>query len=247
MRPLVTIRARLQHLAVVSWAVNLEALGKMLPRPLVPQTIEDDAGGSYALLSMAMMLDTTVGETYAQLNERAYVMKPDETGKGAFFWRSHAATWQAVMFRSMLGIPEYAADLRLEASEERYAFFFGGTCVARLDLAKPPTPHEKNARFGKAELDRAKTLSENPLIGYTLNWGQLCETPVTHDTIDATPVRIERADPTFMLPSIAIDDARSEPIIAVYQRDTPFYIGLPPRKVRGWNNSFNEPSDSFAP
>ncbi len=247
MRPLVTIRARLQHLAVISWAVNAEVLGKMLPRPLVPQTIKDDTGNSYALLSMAMMLDSTVGETYAQLNERAYVMKPDETGKGAFFWRSHAATWQALLFRSMLGIPEYVADLRLEASEERYAFFLGGDCIARLDLDREPTRHAKNARFGPVQLQQAKVLSENPLVGYTLNWGQLCETPVTHDTIDATPVRIERADPSFMLPSIAIDDARSEPIIAVYQHETPFYIGLPPRKVRGWNNSFNEPSDAFAP
>lgn len=247
MRPLVTIRARLRHLAVVSWAVNPEVLGKMLPRPLVPQTIADDTGESYALLSMAMMLDTTVGETYAQLNERAYVMKPDETGKGAFFWRSHAATWQAVLFRSMLGIPEYVADLRLEASEERYAFFFGGKCVARLDLALLPTPDAKNNTFGPASLTQAKALSENPLVGYTLNWGQLCETPVTHDIIDAKPVHIVATDPKFMLPSIAIDDARSVPIIAVYERETPFYIGLPPRKVRGWSNSFNEPSDSFAP
>jgi hypothetical protein len=193
------------------------------------------------------MLDTTVGETYAQLNERAYVMKPDETGKGAFFWRSHAATWQAVMFRSMLGIPEYVADLRLEASEERYAFFFGGTCVTRLDLLQLPTTHAKNSTFDPASLAQAKELSENPLIGYTLNWGQLCETPVTHDTIDAKQVHIDKADPAFMLPSIAIDNARSEPIIAVYQRETPFYIGLPPRKVRGWNNSQSEASDSFAP
>jgi len=111
----------------------------------------------------------------------------------------------------------------------------------------PPTTHAKNSTFDPASLTQAKALSENPLIGYTLNWGQLCETPVTHDTIDAKPVRIEKADPAFMLPSIAIDGARSEPIIAVYQQETPFYIGLPPRKVRGWNSSWSEPSDAFAP
>ena len=51
MRPLVTIRARLRHLAIVSWAVNPEVLGKMLPRPLVPQTIADDAGERFVTTS----------------------------------------------------------------------------------------------------------------------------------------------------------------------------------------------------
>jgi len=212
----------------------------------VPQLITDDDGQEYALLSMAMMLDTTMGATYAQINERAYVMKPDGTGKGAFFWRSRAATWQAMMFRSMLGIPEYAADVRLEASEERFAFFHEGNCVTRLDLVRAPTPHANNPQFGARALRDAKLLSENPLVGYTLNWGELCETPVTHDTIDARQVHIETADPGCMLPSVAIEPARAAPIIAVYQRETPFYIGLPPRRVRGWTSSFDEQA-SFAP
>jgi hypothetical protein len=241
MRPLITIRARLQHLAIVSWAVSPEPLGKMLPKPLVPQLIKGDDGEDYALLSMAMMLDTTMGETYAQMNERAYVMKPDGTGKGAFFWRSRAATWQAMLFRSMLGIPEYAADVRLEASEERFAFFYEGNCVTRLDLVQTPTPHVNNPQFGARALRDAKLLSENPLVGYTLNWGELCETPVTHDTINARQVHIEAADPQGMMPSIAIEPPRTAPIIAVYQRETPFYIGLPPRKVRGRTSSFGEP------
>lgn len=246
MRPLIKLRARLQHLAIISWAVSPDWLGMMLPNPLVPQTIKDTRGKEYALLSMAMMLDTTAGETYAQLNERAYVMKPDGKGKGAFFWRSHAATWQAIMFRTMLGSPLFTADLRLEVSHERYAFFYEGVCVAKLDLAQPPAPQPKNRMFDALALRAAKVLSENPLVGYTLNWGELCETPVTHDTIDTKQVRIESADPTFMLPSIAIETARSEPIIAVYERETPFHIGLPPRKVRGWATSFGEASGSFA-
>jgi hypothetical protein len=232
-RPVFTIHARLQHLAIVTWAVSAVRLAKMLPTPLVPQLLKDDRGDAYALVSMTMMLDTTAGETYAQMNERAYVMKRDGSGKGAFFWRSRAATWQAMIFRSLLGIPEYAADVRLEASEERFAFFYKGRCVARLDLARPPVTDTKNNRFGVDALDRAKAISENPLVGYTLNWGELCETPVTHDTIDATPVRIEEVDPQWMLPSIAIEAARSVPVIALYQRETPFHIGLPPRPVRG--------------
>lgn len=233
-RALFTLHAHLRDLAIVSWAVPKARLQALLPVPLVPQTFDD--AGEFALVSMAMMLDTTGDETYEQLNERAYVMKPDGTGKGAFFWKSHAATWQAFIFRSLLGIPEEYADLNLRVERNGYTFERNGRPVAILDLdpGRVPIRRGRNARFADAELKASKRISENPLIGYTLNWGELCATPVTHDRIDAQPVYIELSDASFMIPSVAIDAAeRTNPLIAVYQRETPFHIGLPPRPIAG--------------
>jgi hypothetical protein len=67
-----------------------------------------------------------------------------------------------------------------------------------------------------------------------MNWGRLHETTVAHDLIDAQVVPVTFADPSFMIPSVTIaGDARRTPLLAVYQRWTPFNIVLPPRPVAG--------------
>jgi Uncharacterized conserved protein (COG2071) len=224
---MLTVQAELEHLAIVSWPVEARKLAAMLPYPLVPQTI--DRPKQWALVSMTMMRDTTVGATYPQLNERAYVMRPDGTGKGAFFWRSHAATRQALIVRSLLGIPEFVADLTIAVSGRNYVFRRNGRIVAKLELgrsgATPP-------RYEGLDVDRARRISSNPMIGYTLNWGVLCATYVRHNKVRPRPARVVRVDPSFMIPTVAIDrSAWQVPLLALYQRSTPFWIDLPPRPI----------------
>jgi hypothetical protein len=246
MSPIFRLKAKLDHLAIVSWRVRADRLARLLPSPLIPQTV--DAAGDWGLVSMAMMLDTTTGNQYRQLNERAYVTKRDGTGAGAYFWRSHASSAEAVFYRYLLGIPEYHADLQLDTDDgdTYYKFDREGRNVADLVLRSPQP--QNPSKFPKIDLGRAKIVSENPLIGYTMNWGQLCETIVEHDVIDANPVTFVSGDPTFMIPSSLIErDAAGRPedaVIAVYQRDTPFIIALPPRPVGGgsflrlWSRTF---------
>lgn len=243
MSPMFRLKATLDHLAIVSWRVQAAKLATLLPEPLVPQTI--DAEGQWGLVSMAMMFDTTHSSRYEQVNERAYVKKRDGSGEGAFFWRSHANSPQASFYRFLLGVPEYEASLSLNVKSDSYVFSRESHEVARLVL-KPPTGASK--KYQKFDLERAKRVSQNPLIGYTMNWGELCETLVYHDKIDAGVVTTVAADPSFMLPSVAIERDElgrpEDPLIAVYQRDTPFIIGLPPRPVRGgsylglWRKAF---------
>jgi hypothetical protein len=224
---MLTVQAELEHLAIVSWPVAARKLAAMLPYPLVPQTIDRDR--EWALVSMTMMRDTTVGSTYPQLNERAYVMRPDGTGKGAFFWRSHAATRQALIVRSLLGIPEFVADVTIAVRGRDYVFRRNGRIVARLDLGRSgATPPQ----YRGLDLKRARRVSSNPMIGYTLNWGVLCATHVRHNKVKPRPAMVVRVDPSFMIPTVAIDRSDWQaPLLALYQRSTPFWIDLPPLPI----------------
>lgn len=224
---MLTVQAELEHLAIISWPVEARKLAAMLPRPLVPQTI--DRRKQWALVSMTLMRDTTFGSTYPQLNERAYVMRPDGTGKGAFFWRSHAATRQALIVRSLLGIPEFVADLAIDVRGASYVFKRNGRIVAKLDLGRSgATPPQ----YRGLDVERARRVSSNPMIGYTLNWGILCATHVRHNRVKPRRAGVVRVDPSFMIPTVTIDPSlRHVPLLALYQRRTPFWIDLPPRPI----------------
>lgn len=224
---MLTIEAELEHLAIISWPVDARKLAAMLPSALVPQTI--DRRKKWALVSMTLMRDTTVGSTYAQLNERAYVMRRDGSGRGAFFWRSHAATRQALVARSLLGIPEFVADLTIDVRGASYVFKRNGRIVAKLDLSRTgATPPQ----YRGLDVERARRVSSNPMIGYTLNWGVLCATYVRHNRVKPRRARVVRVDPSFMIPTVAIEPSRRQvPLLALYQRRTPFWIDLPPRPI----------------
>lgn len=224
-----TLRAHLEHLAILTWPAEREKIAAMLPAPLVPQTI--DRARRWGLVSMAIMRDTTFGATYAQLNERTYVMLPDGTGKGAFFWRSLAATPQAVLVRSLVGAPEFVADLSLDVAGGDYMFKREGRIVAHLDLRRGgPTP----ARYAGLDVARAQRLSARPMIGYTLNWGRLCATRVVHSKMRPRRVATVRVEPTFMIPAAALEEGSfGTPLVALYQRETPFWIDVPPRPIAG--------------
>jgi hypothetical protein len=178
---------------------------------------------------MTMMQDTTLGTTYAQLNERTYVMRADGTGKGAFFWRSHAATRQALLVRSLLGAPEFVADVEVRVRGTSYAFKRNGRLVAKLDLSRAGTTPR---RYRELDVGRAGRLSANPMIGYTMNRGRLYATVVRHNRIRPRRAKVLSVDPSFMLPAPVIDAAdKRTPLIALYQRETPFWIDVPPRPV----------------
>jgi len=224
-----TVRAHLEHLAIVTWPAESEKIAAMLPAPLVPQTI--DRKRRWGLVSMSLMRDTTLGATYAQLNERTYVMLPDGSGKGAFFWRSLAATTQAILVRSLIGAPEYVADLSIDVGGGDYVFKRDGRVVAHLDLRhRARTP----PRYAGLDIARAQRISSRPLIGYTLNWGRLCATRVVHTTMRPRRVATVRVHPTFMIAAAAIEEGSfGTPLLALYQRETPFWIDVPPRPVAG--------------
>jgi len=227
--PLIVVKAHLEHLAIITWPVEAERLATMLPVPLVPQTI--DRKRRVGLVSMALMRDTTAGSTYAQLNERAYVMLPDGRGKGAYFWRSHAATWQAVLVRGLLGAPEYVADVELAVKDGTFVFKQDRQVVAKLDLRRRGTTPEVYRGY---DVERAERVSSNPMLAYTMNWGRLCVTPVRHNRIRPRRVSVVRADAMSMLPGAVIEPERMrKPLLAVYQRQTPFWIDLPPRPIAG--------------
>ena len=237
-----TLRAKLAHLAIVSWAVPAERLAELLPSQLVPNTIDD--AGKIGVFSMAAMRDTTLDESYAQLNERTYVRRRDGTGEGAFFWKSHAASRQADLFRWLLGIPEFhdAVDLTFDDGTGVYECTYGSyiddgdkaRVVLRIATKGRGSVPERYRRAG-LDLRKAWRISKNPMIGYTLDWGELCETSVRHDEIKGRPVRVEFVDPSFMVPSMTLDRGQArEPMFAAYQPETPFYIAMPPRPVEGW-------------
>jgi hypothetical protein len=225
--PLFTVKAELEHLAIITWPARADDVAAILPRPLIPQTI--DRARKWALISMAVMRDTTFGETYAQLNERAYAMLPDGTGKGAFFWRSQVAATQAIAVRALVGAPEFVADLSIDVRGDDYVFRRERRVVARLDLGRRGAAP---ARYADIDRARALRMSSGPKIGYTVNWGRLCSTRVLRSDVRARSVAVVRVDPSFMLPSIAIDERDlATPLSAVYVRRTPFWVDAPPRPV----------------
>ena len=229
-----TLKATLRHLAIVSWAVPADRIAAMLPFPLVPDTI--DAAGEYALFSMAAMLDTTSREEYAQVNERAYVKKKDGTGAGAFFWKSHAKTTQADVYRWLLGIPEFNDDVDVTIRpDNHYICTFDGQVVLDMYLGSEPTRIAEPYRGEGIDVAKAWQISKNPMLGYTLDWGELCATKVWHNEILGKAKRVVDADPRFMVPAISLDPGLdAKPIFAAYQDVTPFNIELPPRPVNGW-------------
>jgi hypothetical protein len=205
----------------------------MLPSALEPMPIDDN--NEWALFSMAAMLDRTAGNRYPQLNERAYVRKKDGSGGGAYFWKSHADTSQADLFRCLLGIPEFHDQVAVDVQGGIYTCKFDGRTVLELDVVTPDYKIPALYQGKGVDIDKAWDISRNPLIGYTLDWGELCETAVRHDTIVGTPVTVHLADPSFMIPSIALDPGQgATPIFAAYEPQTPFNIELPPRPVGGW-------------
>jgi hypothetical protein len=232
------LHAKLEHLAIVTWAVPAERIAALLPDPLVPDPV--DPAGRYALFSMAAMCDATLKSQYAQINERAYVVKKDGTGAGAFFWKSHAASTQADLFRWLLGIPEFHSDVDLTIKEDRetghhLVCTFDGSVVLDMNIDQKTT-HIGAPYLGKGiNVAKALAISKNPLIGYTLDWGELCATKVWHNEIKGSPVNVVSADPRFMVPAVTLDEGLdSQPIFAVYQPATPFHILLPPQPVHGW-------------
>jgi uncharacterized protein DUF2071 len=226
------LRAHLRHLAIVSWAVPRERIAAMLPNALEPDPI--DPQGKWALFSMAAMLDTTVRESYAQVNERTYVRRRGGGGEGAYFWKSHADSSQADFFRAVLGIPEFHEDVGVEVRDGIYVCTFRGRVVLRINTKQEGRVPQRYKGLN-VDIARAWEISKNPLIGYTLDWGELCATPVRHDLIVGQPVSVDYVDPRFMVPSITLDpDQVDQPIFAAYQSETPFHIVLPPRPVGGW-------------
>lgn len=215
------LRASLTHLAIVSWAVPAEPLAAMLPRQLVPLTI--DADGRWALVSLASMLDRTLGQTYPQLNERTYVARRANGERGAFFWLSRADTWQATVFSAILGIPEKRERLHLAVRGSRYSFTWHGRPVIELDLAAD------TARQSEHDVQRAVAVGLNPMVGYTMGRRGLERTRVIHTEIERRDVRPVYVDQSFMEAAPLIRDAR--PIAAWYIERTPFHIDLPPRRV----------------
>jgi hypothetical protein len=236
------LHAELTDLAIISWPVPVARLAPMLPYPLVPQTFDD--AGETGLVSMAFMFDTTFRKRYPQLNERTYVKRRDGAGAGAFFWRSHAKTEQAEVFRNILGVPIYYCDLEIDHDAGRLEVRHEGRQVATLNVTLLLDPTAPSASYPKLDVERAIRHSSNPMIGYTMNWGMLCATPVYHTAIQAQRVTVGNVDPSFMIPASIIDRAKlADPLMAAYQRATPFVIDLPPRPVfaacrPSWSRAF---------
>jgi hypothetical protein len=219
------LKATLTHLAIISWAVPAKKLEALLdPRvtaKLTLQTIDDS--GDLTLVSLACLLDRTLWQTYAQLNERVYMTQQNGTRPGAFFWISRADTWQADFFRIVLGIPEYREQLRLSVNRDRYTLIRQGREIVELDLSTAP------AR-SPADSERLAAIGLNPMMGYTLDRAGLDSTKVVHTTIERREVRVVTADASFMRASSLIGSEK--PLVAWYVPSTPFDIELPPQLVR---------------
>jgi uncharacterized protein DUF2071 len=213
------MRATLHDLVIVTWAVPRDGLAPLIPNGLVPQTIE--RGGTTALVSVALMHDTTFGQTYAQLNERTYVSRPDGSGPGAYFWLSHANTWQAALFHVAFGVPLVDETAELTVSNDIYRFVLKGHEVARVRL-------NASSPVRKGE-ERLREIAANPMIGYTLDRGQLHATRVVHTEMAPRDVVVESIDTSFMAARALI--AGAKPIAAWHVAQTPFDIDLPPQAV----------------
>src|SRR5439155_2450867 len=96
--------------------------------------------------SVAVMLESGMaprrapwlGFSFAQLNERVYVTRPDGTDPGVFFWRSAIASPVAILPRLGLGLPYFWQKLSLAVDNERLRFAVRSEPVIELDLSSSP-------------------------------------------------------------------------------------------------------------
>jgi len=161
-----TIKATLRDLVIVTWAVPRDDVARLLPDGLVPQAA--DGAGQRALMSIAMMLDRTFSQTYAQVNERTYVVQRDGSDPGAYFFQSLANTWQATVSHLLFHVPLARADTRLVVKGDDYRFTLRRSPIARLRLRPPSTEYGSGL-----DVKRVKDIAANPKIGYTLDGGVL--------------------------------------------------------------------------
>jgi uncharacterized protein YqjF (DUF2071 family) len=230
----ITLSTTLKHLSLITWDVDPTQLQRLLPPQLIPATVPSPAGPR-ALFSMALMLEAGLAPKsmpwlslyFAQLNERAYVTRPDGSGFGVYFWRSYVSSPSFIAPRWGLGLPYFWKRMRLEVKEQTLILSSKTEHFAALDLATNTQHTLLNGPSPKTVCD----LIANPMIGYSiLRQKRLASFTVEHPPITPRMVSIRHVDPSLMIAAPTLTPGQA-PVVACYQAESPFLIHLPPRNI----------------
>ena len=230
----ITLSTTLKHLSLITWDVDPARLQAFLPPQLIPATVPSPAGPR-ALFSMALMLEAGLAPKsmpwlslyFAQLNERAYVTRPDGSGFGVYFWRSYVSSPSFIAPRWGLGMPYFWKRMTLEVKEQTLALSSKTEHFATLELSAPATSTSANGPSPEAVRD----LTANPMIGYSiLRKKRLASFTVEHPPITPRLVSVRHVDPSTMLAAPTLAPGQ-QPVVACYEAESPFFIHLPPRDV----------------
>lgn len=227
------LNTTLRHLTLLTWDVEPEKLQSLLPSGLVPTTVASPKGPR-ALFSMALMLEAGLAPKslpwlslyFAQLNERAYVTRPDGSGPGVFFWRSFVASPSFIFPRLGLGLPYFWQKMSLDVKEGALQFSVKKEKLVELELGTPPTKPE-----GGPDPEEVREITANPMIGYSLLRGKtLAAFTVEHAPIVPKMVTVREVNASSMLAYPLLSPGQA-PVVACYAEEAPFTIHLPPQKL----------------
>jgi hypothetical protein len=226
----IPLETTLRHLALVTWTVEPERLAALLPQGIVPRTIETDHGRR-ALFSLAGMIQfglspryfSSLAFSFPQINERAYVSRPDGSHPGVFFFRSEIDSRVAFVPHRLLGLPYYRARVAIELEEGRLTVRRGTDVLAEIDLAASERTTKEDAKILDA--------TSNPMIGYSLVRGRrLASFCVEHEAIEPNRVRVVRAEARALETGYALG-LHSAPAVAAYVPESRFVIRIPPEML----------------
>jgi hypothetical protein len=229
----ITLRTTLKHLTLITWDVDPAGLRALLPKPLIPATIETPKGPR-ALFSMAFMLEAGLAPSslpwlalyFPQLNERAYVTLPDGSGAGVYFWRSFVSSVSFVAPRLGLGLPYFWRRMQLTHQNETLALSTKTERFAEVDLLRAASPLPNGP-----SPEAVREATSNPMIGYSLvRQKRLASFTVEHPPIVPRLASVRSVDPSSMLASSLLTPGQA-PAAVCYEAESPFLIHLPPRTV----------------
>ncbi len=234
----------LDHLAIVTWAVDPGRLARLLPADWVPLRWER-SGTDVSLVSMVSFLDRDFRFNFwpwtrlrcGQINYRAYVRHRDQTGVW-FFGTSldsrlvavPRALWKMPWHRDHIQVSAVWHGDRLDHMQVHASGPWGG---ADADLVTANGPVGAPPIAGLAMGADLSDVLVDPFIGwYGRTNGGVGRYSVAHDHMKMTPCRALSAR-SAVFERLGLIGPHTHPIDARATRQIRFDILTPPRRLTG--------------
>ena len=242
----IDISCKLEHLAIITYAIDPAALIGLIPERFVPDTIAID-GEQKALLSVVPFIDVDFTSavypfpkfTMGQTNYRIYIIDTKTGERCVWFLGTTLDSWTLLVPRYFWNLPWYPGKVNFyceyDAGSNHYQNYEMETQAAwaPAHVTLTQEPHQEFSFPGFTDTETALVYLTHPLAGfYHRRDGKLGTYRVWHKDLDVKPARLKHA--YFGLLSrmgLVSDEDQQNPHSVLIEPVNEFTIYLPPTVV----------------